>query len=339
MLTIDIYADVLCGWAFVGYRRVKESLRYLDMEATVRWRPFLIDPSAPRPSTPLSSVLADPGVQEELSRCSPTSAAEPGRHPDLQESAAQAGIGPDWQPSWRANSWAAHRLILAANALGPDIEERAVEMLLQAHFSHGRDIARLDVLTPIATTLDLPPPLPADATTALAYMEPGVDTHDPVERLAREAQLIGQAIGVTTSPTFVVEGVVVATGAQPPEVLADAIRASAMGQSRTPEAVRQLRYARALLHARNPLGCLYLLEPLQASFATDPGVAALEAEALLLSGSVGRAQDALSDLLTQYPNDARLHRMMASALARGRDPEAARPHLALAKALGASACR
>ena len=48
---------------------------------------------------------------------------------------------------------------------------------------------------------------------------------DPLERATREALLTGRALGVQSSPTFVQAERIVAAGAQPPEILAEAIAA------------------------------------------------------------------------------------------------------------------
>jgi predicted DsbA family dithiol-disulfide isomerase len=47
-VTIDIVSDVICPWCFVGKRRLAAALASLpDVDATVRWRPFLLDASLP----------------------------------------------------------------------------------------------------------------------------------------------------------------------------------------------------------------------------------------------------------------------------------------------------
>ena len=47
-VAIDVVSDVMCPWCFIGKRRLERALALLDgIETTVRWRPFLLDPTIP----------------------------------------------------------------------------------------------------------------------------------------------------------------------------------------------------------------------------------------------------------------------------------------------------
>jgi predicted DsbA family dithiol-disulfide isomerase len=51
---IEIYADVVCPWCYLGKRRLEAALAGSPFEeAVLRWRPFQLDPDAPRTSDPL----------------------------------------------------------------------------------------------------------------------------------------------------------------------------------------------------------------------------------------------------------------------------------------------
>src|SRR5690606_30213825 len=68
-MRIEIWADVVCGWAYIGKRRVEKALDGLDAE--VVWRPFRIDPTAPAQAVPYEEAMADPMADAALSRCAP----------------------------------------------------------------------------------------------------------------------------------------------------------------------------------------------------------------------------------------------------------------------------
>jgi predicted DsbA family dithiol-disulfide isomerase len=339
-MIIEVYADLLCGWAYIGKRRLEQALDQLgdQLDATVIWRPYLIDPTAPSPSVELATALTHPAMDAALQQ------AEPGveaaiKRLEVGQLGIDLGIGSQWNPQWRASSWAAHRLAAStlddsAEDLGADRQNEVVEAILHAHFVEGLDINSLAFLRTIAHRFDLPGPVAlTDTGAALAYLQAGFDREDPVERRTREAQLTGQAIGVATSPTFVVNGVIVETGAQAPETLAEELlRASLESDSTVPDEVQRFRNARALLEARNPLGCLYLLAPLRPEYDGLRGFETLTARALAASASLEPARAKLEELLERYPDDAYLQVLMGKTLKRMQDPRADK-HLALARAM------
>jgi predicted DsbA family dithiol-disulfide isomerase len=108
------------------------------------------------------------------------------------------------------NSLDAHRLISWAQAQGDG--EDVVERLFRAFFVEGRFIGDRDVLAAIAGEAGLSE---AAARTYLATNE-GVETISAMDRRVRE-------IGVSGVPFFIFEGRVAVSGAQEPEVLADAM--------------------------------------------------------------------------------------------------------------------
>ncbi|HLT61292.1 MAG TPA: DsbA family oxidoreductase [Microlunatus sp.] len=329
-MIIEVYADVLCGWAYIGKRRLERALAAVDRPVTVRWRPYLIDPTAPQWSSRLSPLWTDPEIGEELARCGPGTAEQ--NRERAADIAGSEGIEGDFGARWRASSWAAHRLITAALRHGEQVQDRVVEELFGARLVDHADINGLGLLTSLAERYGLPrPPGTAELNAGLVYLQPGFDPDDPVERATREALLIGRAIGVTTSPTFVINGRTAIAGAQSAEVLADAIR-SAPPAAATPDETRRLRLAESLLAARDPHGALYLAEPLRREHPDDPNVRSLLARARAASASLAPARDDLAALVAEHPDDGYLRELYGRTLRRLGDPAAER-ELALAAAL------
>lgn len=329
-MIIEVYADVLCGWAYIGKRRLERALRSVDGPVTVRWRPYLIDPTAPQWSDRLMPLLEQPGVAEELARCGPGSVDE--NRARIGEVASAEGIDGDFGAHWRASSWAAHRLITVAGAQAPEVQDALVEELFRAHLVDHRDLNDLGWLASLAERYRLPTPPGTDSLNAgLVYLQPGIEPDDPVERATREALLTGKAIGVDTSPTFVINGRMAIRGAQPAEVLAEAI-ATARPAEPVPEEVRRLRLAESLLAANDPYGSRYLAEPLRRDHADDPNVRALLARGYVASASLRPARDSLAELVAEHPDDGYLHELYGRMLRRLGDPAADR-ELALAAAL------
>ncbi|MFJ6015159.1 DsbA family protein [Streptomyces sp. NPDC092952] len=207
MRHIEVWADVVCAWAYIGKRRLAAALEEWDGEPVeVVWRPFRIDPMAPARAEPLQEVLRDPVVDAALQGCAPGMTAAENRA-RVSEIAAAEGLGPRWGAAWRASSHDAHRLVaLAYEQGGAALQDAVLEGVLRAHFVERRDISLVSTLQEIASATGF-----AEGARLLGG--------GGAEEYVREALLRGKAIGVTTSPTLVI-GAEALAGAHAPEVIA-----------------------------------------------------------------------------------------------------------------------
>ncbi|MGW0810263.1 DsbA family protein [Nonomuraea sp. NPDC002799] len=323
-MRIEIWADVVCGWAHIGKRRLEKALTSWEGEPVeVVWRPYQIDPSAPAQAVPMAEMLRDPIADEALRACSPgLSPAE--NRARVADVAAAEGLGAQWGSGWRAPTLEAHRLIaLAYEKGGAELQERVVERVLRAHFVEVLDVSDVAVLTAIATDAGL--------TGEAGYADPDPARQTlPGAELTRELLLIGKAKGVRTSPTIVV-GDLALEGAQSPEAIREFLRDASLRTPRhLPDEVRRLRWAESLLDQRDPLGALTLLRPLLAEHGGDRGVRTLAARAYFASAQLNRARTALESLVAQSPDDSYARHLLGRTLQRqGRQQEAA-SHLTLA---------
>ncbi|GAA2995947.1 DsbA family protein [Streptosporangium longisporum] len=330
MKRMEIWADMVCPWAYVGKRRLEKAGLGEDVE--VVWRPYLIDPMAPVPSEPLEDALRDPVAEGALRACHP--ALPPaGNRASLSTAAATERIGESTDPRtggssgadrrhgavWRANTFDAHRVIALAHGRGgAALQDAVVERILRAHFTEGADIADRATLAALA------------AEAGLDGMAEALERGDGTDEVRSEL-LRGKAHGVATSPTFVV-GASAVTGAQPPEVLADLVRDAAPPRE-LPDEVRWLRQAEALLGLRDPLGALRTLEPLLTEHGDDPAVRLLAARAYFGSAQLGRARETLESLLERAPGDHYARFLLGRTLERAGRHGQALPHLRLAAAM------
>ncbi|MEV0647632.1 DsbA family oxidoreductase [Phytomonospora sp. NPDC050363] len=294
-MRIELWADPVCGWAYIARRRLATALAEWDGEPVeLVWRPFRIDPTAP-----------DPAVS------APTDEDAFG----IARVAAAEGLGPRWGAAWRGDTEAAHRLlVLAFDKGGPELQDALAERLMRAHHIEARNITDRETLTALAAEAGLD-----DAGELL--------DGDAARTTLREEMLRGKAIGVTSSPTFAV-GERLLRGAQTPGEILDFLRDSNDAVA-LPEEVRRLRHAEALLGLNDPLGALVLLRPLLDDFGRDPNVRMLAARAYFASAQLRRAEEILSELVEANPGDFYARYMLGRTLRRmGRADEAA-PHLAL----------
>ncbi|MDF2708028.1 MAG: DsbA family oxidoreductase [Nonomuraea muscovyensis] len=320
-MRVEIWADMVCAWAYIGKRRLERALAGWEGEPVeVVWRPFRIDPAAPVPGEPLAEVLTDPRVDEALQACNPDLTPSDNRTL-VSRIAAAEGLGPPWGPAWRASSHDAHRLIaLAYERGGAALQDAVVEGVLRAHFVDALDLSRPEVLDRVAAGAGF-----VEGAALLA--EGGGD-----ERV-RESLLVGKATGVRTSPTLVVSGRAL-TGAQPPEVIREFLEgAGGSTHRRLPAEVERLRHAESLLDQRDPLGALTLLRPLLDDHGDDRGVRMLAARAYYASAQLGRAEATLERLVAETPDDSYARHLLGRTLQRqGRSGEA-EPHLAMASVM------
>jgi predicted DsbA family dithiol-disulfide isomerase len=124
--------------------------------------------------------------------------------------AAGDGLRLDFDRAIAANTFDAHRLI--AWAAGQDRQAEMLDALQRAHFQDGIDIGSHAALADVAAAIGL------DRATALAYLESDAGTR-AVDADLEEAR----ELGITSVPTFVIDGKYAVQGAQDPATLVAAL--------------------------------------------------------------------------------------------------------------------
>jgi len=199
---IDIYADVVCPWCYIGKRRLEQALAGFDGEVTVRYRPFQLDPGTPRGPRPLLDWLGPKFGGVERAR------AVTARTTHI---AAGSGIEMHFEDALIANSFDAHRLIWFAR--DTDAASAVVEAVYAAHFTEGRDIGSVSVLTDIAVGAGL------DEAAVREFL----DSDTGVAEVRAEIEG-AYAMGIHSVPTFVFADKYAVSGAQEPGTMLDVIR-------------------------------------------------------------------------------------------------------------------
>ncbi|MFI6823009.1 DsbA family protein [Micromonospora sp. NPDC050187] len=200
-MEIEVYADVVCPWCYVGKRRLEQALAAYQGEVTLRYRPFQLDPSpvtAPRPL--IEGLGAKFGGVERARQMAD----------QVTGVAAGVGLKLDFDRAVTANTFDAHRLIRFADGKGRAAD--MIEALFRAHFTDGVDIGSRSALASLAATAGL------DATEVRDFL----DSDAGVAELRAELTE-ARSIGVTSVPTFVLAGKYAVSGAQEPETLLAAL--------------------------------------------------------------------------------------------------------------------
>jgi predicted DsbA family dithiol-disulfide isomerase len=209
-LQIDIVSDVVCPWCFIGKHRLEAALQLLraerpDVAPRIRWLPYFLNPDTPEEGEPYRPFLERKfGGPEKLAQIQ-AHVAEAGRTAGIDFAFERIAL--------RANTLRAHRLIHRAQKAGN--ADALVERLFAAHFLLGENVGDAAVLARLAGECG------EDESAALAYLLSGEDAAEVRAQAER-----GQRMGISGVPFFILDGRLGIGGAQPPEVLLDALRQS-----------------------------------------------------------------------------------------------------------------
>jgi predicted DsbA family dithiol-disulfide isomerase len=198
-MRIDIYADTVCPWCFVGKRRFDLALAERPQhEARVTWRPFELNPDLPSEGVPRAAYLAG-------------KFGDPARVAAMEESLVRHGeaIGLNFRFDLierMPNSRRSHLLI--AHAARRGMQEKILDRVMRAYFQEGSDIADIEELVRLGAECGLP----ERETRSALVLRVGQDGVVAAERHA-------SVLGITAVPTFVFDGQHTLSGAQEPENL------------------------------------------------------------------------------------------------------------------------
>ncbi len=198
-LQVDVIADLICPWCFLGKKRLDDALGAVHGPSVVNWFPFQLNPEMPEDGMPFEEYLASKfGDPEKLA-------------PGIEElTAAGRAEGIDFRfdlLSRVPNTLTAHQLMNFAEMKGVDTSTLA-ERILHGFFSQGLDISDPDVLAVLGSDLGL------GSMEILAALE---DDRSREIVLAQEMQV--RQSGVTGVPDFLVNKRLFVVGAQRTENL------------------------------------------------------------------------------------------------------------------------
>jgi predicted DsbA family dithiol-disulfide isomerase len=195
MITLDVYADIVCPWCFIGKAHLNTVLRERD-DVVVRHRPFLLDPHMPRDGLPFQEHLAAKLGGEGRMHAAMKRVAEHGK---------SAGVELRFDKIIRSpNTLLAHRLVWLAKEREPAM----LDALYRAHFTEGLDVGDPATLERLGHSV-------FGDDGAVESVTRGNAGAAEVAQLLAEAR----ALGVNGVPLFVANGETAVSGAQPPEVL------------------------------------------------------------------------------------------------------------------------
>jgi predicted DsbA family dithiol-disulfide isomerase len=199
-LSIEVWSDVVCPWCYVGKRRIEKAVESFPHEVDLRWRSFELDPGAPpqREHSSAEHLASKYGMSVEQAEAS---------NAQMTELAASEGLEYHMDRTRGGNSFQAHRLI--QRALEDGHQDAMKERLMRAYFTEGEAIGDRDTLVRLAGEAGV------DAEAAL--------TDATYAEAVRADEELAARIGIRGVPFFVLGRRYGVSGAQPAEVLVQAL--------------------------------------------------------------------------------------------------------------------
>jgi predicted DsbA family dithiol-disulfide isomerase len=205
-MRIEVWADVVCPWCYIGKRRLQAALaeRGLSDQVEVVHRAFQLDPTASAITEPTIDHLA---VKYGVSRDEALAMMA-----NVTQVAAAEGLDYHLDLCMTGNTRDAHRLALWAQEQDPAIADQLLEAMYSAYFEQGRGVFTTDDLVAFASEVGL------DADAAREMLS-GTEYLDQVV----QDQVLARTFGANGVPFFVIDRAYGVSGAQPLEVFLDAI--------------------------------------------------------------------------------------------------------------------
>jgi predicted DsbA family dithiol-disulfide isomerase len=206
-ITVDIVSDVVCPWCYLGKARLELAIAEVQDEIGVdlNWRPYRLNPDIPPEGVDHKAFLeAKLGGSETVARA----------HGALTQLGQEVGIAFNFDAiTVGSNTLDAHRLLQWAMVEGREVQDRVVTALFKANFEQGRVVGDHAVLTDIAVEAGM------DRTVVENLLAGDADKDTVLAEIDA-----AQKMGVNGVPFFIIDGQYAVSGAQMPDVLANAFR-------------------------------------------------------------------------------------------------------------------
>ncbi len=196
-MLIEIWSDVVCPWCYIGTTNLLTALT--DTPAEITFRSFQLDPAAPGSPMPTLQYLSGrygPQAEEMMDQ--------------VTQVAARAGLEYHLRDSWSGQTLDAHRLLHLAAAEG--VQVPLAKRFFAAQFTQGRSLFETESLVDLCQECGLDP---ERVREVLATTEFADAVRADIEQARR--------YGITGVPFFVLDERLAVSGAQSPEVFAQAL--------------------------------------------------------------------------------------------------------------------
>jgi predicted DsbA family dithiol-disulfide isomerase len=216
---IDIWSDIVCPFCYLGKRRLEAALEQFEHrhEVEVSWHSFELDRGAPAVSDHalVDLVAAKYGTSLEQAVA---------QHESLAAAAAELGLEFNWEQARYGNTFDAHRVVHLAAEHG--LADAAHERLMRAYLTDGLAVGDRETLVGLAGEIGL------DEAQVREMLQ-----SDDYGNHVRSDEATARMLGIESVPFFVFDRKYGVSGAQPPQVFAQALETAWSTRHDVPEPV------------------------------------------------------------------------------------------------------
>lgn len=204
-IRIDLVSDLVCPWCIIGYKNLEYALLTLSdsLKAEIYWHPFELNPMMKPDGQNLREHIAEKyGTSLDASIAA-------------RQTITELGLGLGFKFNFSDdmkiyNTRKAHQLLLWSQSYNLQLELEIA--LFRAYFTHGRDISDSDVLLSITDSIGL----------ERSLCEQILDDESWAEAVSSTEYQWLEA-GIDSVPTMIINKKHLISGAQPTEILVDAL--------------------------------------------------------------------------------------------------------------------
>ncbi len=203
-MIIDVWADVVCPWCFIGKRRLEKALSAFGHkdEVTIRHRAFQLQPDA-KDVLPTSELLAS------KYQVSPEQVKQ--MQANVCAVADGEGLCYNLDETLSGNTFDAHRLLLWAATINK--QDELLEAMFSSYFEKSRPLFSHSDLVAVAISVGIDADLADDILCSDQY----------ADEVVTDRNLASQ-LGATGVPFFVVDMKYGISGAQPLEAFTQTLQ-------------------------------------------------------------------------------------------------------------------
>lgn len=210
MLHVEVIADFVCPFSFLGKRRLDRALEAVEGPYDLAWHPFQLNPEIPPEGQDFEEYLTQRfGSVQNIEPVLEALTAE-GEDEGIHFAFDRIRHVPNTLP--------AHQVMQQAEALGKD-QTALAESLMSAFFEEGRDIGDRNVLVELAARIGM---RGRDVRKALASDEVRQNV------IAREAKV--RSSGLNAPPGFLLNRRLLLVGALPTDDIVNAFDRAMFGE-------------------------------------------------------------------------------------------------------------
>ncbi|MDH5619145.1 MAG: DsbA family oxidoreductase [Gammaproteobacteria bacterium] len=209
-LHVDVIADFVCPFCFLGKRRLDEALKAVQGPFDVSWSPFQLNPDIPPEGQPFDVYLtrrfgSPANVEPVLEHL-----AEEGKASGVQFRFDRIAHVPSTLPI--------HQLMQHAGTLGAD-QVALADHLMSAFFEDGSNIGERGVLIDIASAHGISPKETGEAIG-----------NDRIRQIVATREARARSSGLLGAPGFLINRRLLVVGAQPADALIGAFDRGMFGE-------------------------------------------------------------------------------------------------------------